>query len=102
MAKRNFAKVYRSRKFFSFATIIGFMLVIACFLLINRKNLAELIHYYNQRNKEVAEINQLKGSMARLEKAERDLALNGFENEKAIRDTQRWAKPGEVVIITEK
>ena len=101
MAKRNLAKKFRGKRFFSFATIIGFLLAVGCFLFINRKNLEELIHYYNLRNKEIAEINQLQSSISRLEKAQRDLELNGFENEKVIRDTQRWAKPGEKIIIIE-
>jgi hypothetical protein len=102
MAKRNFLKSAKGKRLFSFATIVGFLVVLACFLVINRKNLAELINYYNLRNKEMAEINQLKSTIARLDKAERDLALKGFENEKVIRDTQRWAREGEHIIITEK
>jgi hypothetical protein len=101
MVKRNFAKKLRNKKLFSFATIIGFMLVIGCFLILNRGNIEELIHYYNLRNKEIGEINKLQSAIDRLEKEENDLQLSGFKNEKVIRDTQRWAKPGEKIMVIE-
>ena len=99
MGPQNIKKFFRSRRLFSFGSLICLCIALAIWLTINRNNLHELFTAYQMRNKERAEVRVLEKSTIKMEEDKQYLIKGDFENEKVIRERYRMAKPGERLII---
>ena len=102
MGPQNIKKFFRSRRLFSFGSLIYLCIALAIWLTINRNNLRELFTAYQMRNKERAEVRVLEKSTIKMEEDKQYLIKGEFENEKVIRERYRMAKPGERLIILEE
>ena len=99
MGPRNIKKFFRSRRLFSFASLICLCIVLASWLFFNRNNMRELFTAYQMRNKERSEVRVLEKSIEKMDEDKKFLLKDDFENEKVIRERYRMAKPGERLII---
>lgn len=99
MGPQNIKKFFRSRRVFSFGSLIYLCIALAVWLVINRNNLRELFTAYQMRNREKAEVQVLEKSIKKMDEDKQYLLKTDFENEKVIRERYRMAKPGERLII---
>jgi cell division protein FtsB len=99
MGPQNIKKIFRSRRLFSFGSLIYLFIILAIWLVLNRNNVRELFIAYQMCNRQLAEVRVLEKAIQKMEEERQFLIKGEFENEKVIRERYRMAKPGERLII---
>ena len=83
--------IFKGLAFFAFATSV--------WLIVNVRNIQEYISTYELRDREVEDIEMLEQRITDLERKQRSLQMNGFEQERQVRDRIGMHFPGEKVIF---
>ena len=94
--KQNF---FSRKRFIIFKGLAFFAVALSAWLIINVRNIQEYIHTYEQRDRELEEIEKLEQRILDLERRQRSLKMNGFEKERQVRDRLNMHYPGEQVIF---
>lgn len=87
------------KRFLIFKALAFCALSISVWLIINVQNIQEYIATYEQRDREVQDIEMLEQRIRDLERKQHSLKNNGFEKERQVRDRIGMHYPGEKVIF---
>ena len=99
--RKSLTRHLKHKPIFSLSALFCIFIAFALWLVINKGNVVQFFHHYNERNKELMSVRVLEKNIRDLEEQKKALEYGGFENEKIIRERYHMIKPGEKIILLE-